>query len=227
MSETETKTQHRSKEIIIEKFNTHVRNKKFIKSGGKKHHDGAEGHWLEKQMGIAPNSDNAPDLLGYEQKKYSKKITFGDWSASSYYYKNKNISRDDFIKAFGSPNPKKNNRYSWSGSVFPKYGEKYNFAGQRIRFLDNDNLVIEYSYKNDTREEKDGFLEILLPLPPTEPIILAIWEKKKLETHLLNKFGVKGFYICKKDKKTGLYNKICFGKKLILNYLKKALSREL
>ena len=31
-------------------------------------HDGAIGHWLETQMGIAHNADNYADLLGYEMK---------------------------------------------------------------------------------------------------------------------------------------------------------------
>ena len=35
---------------------------------------GDEGHWLEKMMGIKPNSNNEPDIYGYEQKKDSKKI---------------------------------------------------------------------------------------------------------------------------------------------------------
>lgn len=65
---------------IIKLFNTNVKDKK-IEIIGKKH-CGSEGHWLETQMGIKHNSKNLPDLFGYEMKKNSKKITFGDFSAS-------------------------------------------------------------------------------------------------------------------------------------------------
>ena len=68
-------------------------------------------------MGIKPNSNNEPDIYGYEQKKDSKKITYGDWQATCYLFNNNKkrpecmsdeiLSRKDFIKIFGSPNPKK------------------------------------------------------------------------------------------------------------------------
>ena len=98
------------KQEIIRRFEENVKGHKFDKlnynSGC-----GDEGHWLEEKMGIIKNSDNKPDLFGYEQKKESEKITFGDWCASSYYFKNKNnkMTRTEFIRTFGSPNPKKNN----------------------------------------------------------------------------------------------------------------------
>ena len=209
-----------NKQIIINRFNENVRGKKFDKSVNK--HCGDEGHWLERQMSIKPNSDNAPDLLGYEQKKDSNKISFGDWGASTYIFDKESpykLTRDNFLKIFGSPNPKKNNRYSWSGKVFPKYGLKYNYAGQRIRFLENEDLVIEYSYLNDTREEKISFPE---DFKTTEPIELARWTKCKLEKHILSKFGVKGFYICKKNKEN-VYDKICFGKVIDFQFFKTGL----
>ena len=34
-------------------------------------HAGKKGYWLEKNMGIEPNGDNAPDIYGFEQKKES------------------------------------------------------------------------------------------------------------------------------------------------------------
>ena len=191
--------------IIINIFNENVKGTKFTKS--QKKLDGEEGHWLEKQMGILPNSNNEPDKLGFEQKKESNKISFGDWSASKYLWKDKKITRKEFIKTFGSPNPKKHNRYSWSGHVFPKYSDSYNYAGQRMKFLDNGNLIIEYSYLHDSRKEKENFKT---ELNTNETIVLAIWEKSKLEKHVKKKFGVNGFYICKKDK-DGYYDKICFG----------------
>lgn len=206
------------KEIIVDLFNTNVKGKRFVRDPSS-NHCGDEGHWLENQMSIMPNSANEPDKLGYEQKKESTKISFGDWGASTYIFGKKSpykLTRDNFLKIFGSPNLKKNNRYSWSGKVFPKYGLKYNYAGQRIRFLEHEDLVIEYSYLNDTREEKIYFPEYL---KTTEPIELARWTKFKLEKHILRKFGVKGFYICKKNKEN-VYDKICFGKVLDFQFFK-------
>ena len=205
------------KEIIVQMFKANVKGKKFNKDVNN-NHCGSEGYWLEKQMGIMPNSNNEPDKLGYEQKKDSVKITFGDWCASTYIFKNKQfkLTRDNFLKMFGSPNPQKNNRHSWSGKVFPKYGLEYNYAGQRIRFLENEDLVIEYSYINDTREEKISFQE---EFQTNEPIELARWSKSKLEKHILRKFGVKGFYICKKNNEN-VYDKICFGKKIDFQFFK-------
>lgn len=84
-------------------------------------------------MGLTLNSNNLPDIGGYEMKKDSKKISFGDWSAE-YLFSAKNIlikkinkddlvmTREEFIKTFGNKNDEKNGRYSWSGSCIPKYG---------------------------------------------------------------------------------------------------------
>ena len=66
------------KNIIIQRFLNNVRGKKFNPSGFNKKHCGAEGHWLEKQMGLVPNGDNKPDIFGFEMKKQtsSGKTTF-------------------------------------------------------------------------------------------------------------------------------------------------------
>lgn len=212
--------ENRNKEIILELFNKKVRGKKFDKDVNNSH-CGSEGHWLENLMGILPNSYNEADILGYEMKKDSNKITFGDWGASIYIFNKRKykLTRDNFLKMFGSTNPKKNNRLSWSGKVFPKYGLEYNYAGQRIRFLQNDNLVIEYSYKNDSRKEKIFFPK---DFKTNEPIELACWTKFKLEKHILKKFGVKGFFICKKNKEN-IYDRICFGKVIDFQFFKRGL----
>ena len=63
---------------IVEMFMNNVKGNFFVKSNGCKH-DGSEGHWLESLMGIKKNSSNKHDLLGYEMKKSSSKISFGDW----------------------------------------------------------------------------------------------------------------------------------------------------
>lgn len=54
------------------------------------------------------------------------------------------------------------------------------------------------------------------------PIIIAIWKKTKLEKNVVNKFGIKGFYICKKNK-DGFYDKICFGKTIDFQFFKTSL----
>ena len=187
---------------IIDLFMSNVKDKEIIFL---KKHCGSEGHWLEEQMGIKRNSKNEPDIFGYEMKKNSnKRITFGDFSASEYLFsKNKiiienmngwkkdenKISRDDFIKYFGTPNPLKNNRYSWSGKCVPVYGE-WNNCGQ-IMYFDNDlNLLISYSFEKDFREIKNTFPIFL----KEKNIVIAIWKNDKLKNHINKKFNKKGFF---------------------------------
>jgi hypothetical protein len=212
-----------AKKTIINKFIQNVKGKEIIIEKSK--HCGSEGHWLEKQMGLAHNSKNEPDILGYEMKKNSAKITFGDFSASEYLFSKKKenivkynnwkpdehkISRNDFIKYFGTPNPLKNNRYSWSGSCVPKYGE-WNSCGQKMIFNDTLDLYVFYSFENDKREVKSTYPKFM-----QNEILIAIWEKSKLEKNINAKFNNKGFFICKKlnDK----YELICFGKPFDFNY---------
>ena len=217
-----------NKLLIIQRLQTNVRGKKY-KSILHSKHCGGEGHWLEKHMGITPNASNAPDLLGFEQKKNSNKITWGDWSASAYLFSkqkkrervhmgNHSMTRGDFIRTFGTPNPRKNNRYSWSGKCFPKYGNKWNECGQRILFDAEDNLKIEYSFKDDTRTCKEEFPDFI----KSEPIVIAFWERSKLEKHVNDKFNQNGFYILKKNKE-GIYTNICFGRPVQFNTFKKGL----
>ena len=121
---------------IIELFRKNIKEKKIELENYNNKHCGKEGYWLEKQMNIKHNSKNEPDINGYEMKKDSKKITFGDFSASEYLFskykkyineKNEwkndliNITKDQFIKFFGTQKPLKHNRYSWSGSCIPSY----------------------------------------------------------------------------------------------------------
>ena len=202
--------------FIIQRFQSNIKGKKYKPSIISKH-CGAEGHWLETNMGIAPNADNKPDLLGFEQKKNSNKITWGDWSASAYLFSKQKkrdkvhmttpaMKRGDFIRTFGTPNPKKDGRFSWSGKCFPKYGEHWNNCGQRLLFDASDNLRIEYSFKEDQRDYKGGFPDFI----KNQPIVIAFWERSKLEDHVNNKFNQNGFYLLKKNEE-GIYTNICFG----------------
>jgi len=212
-----------NKQLIIDKFMTNVKHKEILITSNL--HCGSEGHWLETQMGIIHNANNEPDILGYEMKKNSSKITFGDFSASEYLFSNKKeiiekinnwkkdenkITRTEFIKYFGTPNPLKNNRYSWSGSCVPTYGS-WNFCGQMMSFNNNLELCIYYSFDKDMRTDKQ-----LYPIFIQNNIVIAIWERNKLEQHINKKFNKKGFFICKKINNT--YEKICFGKPFDFNY---------
>jgi hypothetical protein len=205
-----------NKEKIIDLFNKYIKGNKI--SANIEHH-GKEGHWLETQMRIPHNSNNKPDIFGYEMKKLSTKITFGDFSASEYLFsRNRDVinninrweledfvmSRSDFIKTFGTPNVKKNNRCSWSGSCVPIYNE-WNNCGQIIKITPNNDIHIYYSYSKDTRTGKEKFHKLL----KKDDILIVIWFKKKLQAHINKKFNSNGFFICKKIGPT--YQKICFG----------------
>lgn len=66
-----------TKNEIITLFNNNIKGKKYVKE--EKSHDGGEGHWLESNMNLKKNSNNAPDIGGYEMKKESKKISNIFW----------------------------------------------------------------------------------------------------------------------------------------------------
>ncbi len=210
------------KQKIISLFNTKVKGKKPNLSKYTKKHDGKAGYWLEKQMGIKPNASNEPDIYGYEMKNQttSGKITFGDWSADEYIFKhgrpnkihdtNKDydISRDDFLRIFGRPNPEKDNRLSWSGTPCPSYINERNSYGQILEIDEEENIVISYSYSLDKREHKN----IIVPKDmQKENIVLAKWYNESIKKKLEDKFYQKGWFTCKKNA-DGIYDSIHFGK---------------
>jgi len=215
---------------IVVLFFTKVKGREF--SGKPDKHCGKEGHWLEDRMGIKHNSNNGPDIYGYEMKKYSPKITVGDYSASEYAFStirelinrlnnwnyNIKITRTQFIKYFGSPNPKKNGRYSWSGKCVPKYGE-WNKNGQTL-IVENDDIKIYYSYSRDTRDEKVKFPIFL----KKDNLVIAIWKSEKMKEHINKKFNNKGFFMCKKT--NNIYDKICFGRPFDFDYFIKCIKNK-
>jgi len=212
---------------IITLFNNNVRGVEICLDGQNVNHCGKEGHWLETKMGITHNAKNEPDINGYEMKKSSNKITLGDFSASEYAFSGKNkrnainnlnnwtdeikLSRSDFIKTFGNPNPSKENRYSWSGSSVPTYNS-WNSNGQILIINENNDIIIYYSFSNDTRSVKTNFPLFL----HSDNIIIALWKCEKGEPHINNKFNKKGFFMCKKVENK--YQKICFGKAFSFEY---------
>lgn len=194
---------------IVSLFNSSVKGKKIDTTLSNIGHDGKEGHWLETQMGISHNASNTPDLFGYEMKNGSKtKTSFGDWSADYYIFRDKKygITRDEFIKIFGHPNPKKDGRYSWSGQPIPKI-DVYNKFGQILLIDKYENIVIEYSYSKDVRENKS---EIVPKAIRQENLTIVRWDKESMKQKLEDKFNQLGWFKCLKDK-SGIYNEIVFG----------------
>ena len=209
---------------IIDTFNKNVKNVKICLGAYHSKHSGKEGHWLEKKMGIVHNAKNEPDLLGYEMKKSSSKITLGDFSAAEYAFSAKRklinaynnwtdnvvMSRTNFIKFFGNPNPLKSNRYSWSGTCVPRYNE-WSANGQMLTILDTVDIVIYYSFSKDKRH-RDDLPEFL----KHDDIVIAVWTIAKLTKNINSKFNVNGFFLCKKIGRK--FQKICFGKPFGVDY---------
>lgn len=220
-----------TKEMIKKLFFENVKGKVPDVTRSNVKHDGKYGHWLEKCFKIPKNSKNDADLDGYELKNETKsKTSFGDWSANRYIFndgiykklflgKNKAERQDSFCRIFGKPNPKKNNRYSWSGSPCPKYNV-YNDYGQILLVEENLDVVIKYSYSMDNREDKNEIIPKELQI---ENLEIARWfgvkslssnrNDKCLKEKLEDKFNKKGWFTCKKDEE-GKYYALCFGDKV-------------
>jgi len=173
-------------------------------------------------MEIAHNGDNEPDLLGYEMKNQttSGKITFGDWSADEYIFlhgrgsnkinslnRNYQISRDDFFKIFGKPNPLKNNRLSWSGTPCPTYYGDTTTFGQSLAMDSDENIIITYNFSNDQRLDKLNIVPINMQV---DNLIIAKWNAQSLKVKLERKFNQNGWFTCTKNS-NGVYNNISFG----------------
>ncbi len=216
-----------NKKRILTHFFDNVKDVNVCLDDYNKRHCGKEGHWLENRMGIKHNSNNQPDINGYEMKVFGTKTTLGDFSASEYIFSGKNrrthinmlnnwsddiiMNRQTFIKTFGTPNPNKNNRYSWSGSCVPTFGT-WNHCGQTLTVSDNNDIVLYYSYSKDTRTNKHEFDDFM----KHDNIVYAIWLSNKLKNNIENKFNSKGFFVCKKQENK--YSKICFGKAFNFDY---------
>jgi hypothetical protein len=193
-------------------FDKKLKGKKYIKTNSK--HCGEEGHYIEKCFGLELNAKNEPDFKGFEIKKKSKKITFGDWSSTGYLFKQDNymksfnnipfnITRNDYMKYFGNYNIDKK-RYSWSGRCIPKYNE-WNYNGTIIVIDNNNNIYIVYSNNKDTRNIK-------LPniFTKQEYIILQYWKQENIKKFVENKFNKHGFVIFEKNNEN-IYSKMLIG----------------
>jgi len=202
------------KRQIRMRFYSHVKGKIPDLKGYNSKHDGKEGDWLTKAMGLTVNGKNEPDFKGFEMKKDSAKTTFGDWSPDIGLFKKSptgtppEIERTGFLIIFGEPRLKeKKVHHSWSGEVFPKV-KRFNKFGQ-IMFIDKKNNVLaKYNYKNDCRQNKST----LVPLRYRKGnVVLVKWSAQKLKFKLENKFNNLGWFKCIKDI-SGKYIKLQFGR---------------
>lgn len=198
-----------NKKKIIKLFNKNVRGKKSNTASSKIKHSGKEGHWLEKQMGIAQNASNSPDIFGYEMKNDTgSKTTFGDWSADFYIWKDTsyNITRDDFLQIFGKPNLKKKGRFSWSGEPCPTISG-FNTFGQKISVDRNNNIIVIYNFNKDLRANKS---KVVPKNMQVNKLTLARWDVDSIKEKVEKKFNLKGWFKCLKNKNNS-YTEIVFG----------------
>jgi hypothetical protein len=204
------------KREILEQFNLHVKGRAPDLRNYNARHDGAEGDWLTRQMGLTVNGRNEPDFKGFEMKKESPKTTFGDWGPDTGLFvktkskPNPRLSRNDFLQIFGQPSSdtsgRKAGRYSWSGSVFPKV-HSINSFGQHLEVDFERNVNALYYYSKDQRKVKSA---VVPPDLQKEKLILVQWSAEGLQRRLERKFNTFGWFKCLKDE-TGRYSQIQFG----------------
>ncbi|MEI8129982.1 MAG: LlaMI family restriction endonuclease [bacterium] len=203
------RTPAQAKKRIIQLFIDNVKGRTPDTHSSNIRHDGKGGHWLEKQMGIAHNASNTPDIDGFEMKNdTTSKTTFGDWSPNYRIYKKGNdygLDRTKFLEIFGAPNPAKDNRYSWSGKPVPKIN-KYNSFGQKLEIDKNNNILAMYSFSKDERLNKSKIVPKLLQ---KDGLVIARWDCEKMTVRVERKFNKLGWFKCLI--KDGVYTKIVFG----------------
>lgn len=198
---------------IVNIYTSKVHGKKADTTGSDPKHSGKEGHWLEKQMGVEPNASNTPDLYGYEMKNHSNSVvTLGSWDPNYWVFRNEQygITRDDFLKIFGKPNPLKNNRMSWSGTPVPKINGT-NLFGMKISVSKDNSVSFFYSFADDKRENKTTVVPKNLQVDDLEICRWNSTGKKSLYEKLDKKFNQNGWFTCFRDD-SGTYNSIAFGK---------------
>lgn len=199
------------KQFFKDTFDRKLRGKRFDK---KKTHCGSEGMWVESQFKASSDNNTHADLYGYEIKKQSDKITFGDWSADEYIFAQKDmlknfngniqIGKNEFIKLFGRLNIKKK-RYSWSGSVCPTKCNVWTNSGQLLVTNSSNDIFIIYSNERDNRRG----IEMPSIFISKEFVILAYWKYDSIDSKVNKKFNNIGTAIMKKDK-LGVYTGIQF-----------------
>jgi len=206
-----------TKSLIEERFEKYVKGLVPDLSNFNSNHDGAEGDWLTKKMGLTVNGRNEPDFNGFEMKKDSPKTTFGDWAPDKALYKSERkgkkaeLERSEFLRIFGTPKvhpePRKNGRHSWSGEVFPTV-KGVNKYGQLMEVASSGDIKATYSFDLDKRDSKSKLVPERFK---RGQVTLAEWGSEKLKLRLERKFNQLGWFKCLKDS-NGAYSEIQFGK---------------
>lgn len=140
---------HVIRERIQEIFMENVFGMQPDTTGGNPKHDGGAGHWFETQMGVTPNADNAPDLLGFECKNGTRsKTTFGDWEADYLIWRDPEIfpNLEDLAGGMrGANSPFRIQQSRNKDEVFlPAFGrhmesdETYTLNGQQVGWENNE-----------------------------------------------------------------------------------------
>ena len=194
------------KKKIIDTFYKNLKGKKYEKLPSD--NDCDEGHWLETQMDIPPNCKNEPDLLGYEQKKNSKVITFVDKQNDKYWVGNKFSNRDKEKKilywtTFQRTNSEDVRIGGWKL-------DHWDCDGQCLQVDLYNNINVLYNYDKDLRPNKSSIVPDYYKNKQNH--MIGQWSEKELKKTINNKFNVRGFYILKKNRKN-IYDTICFGPK--------------
>tara|TARA_A100001011_G_scaffold397396_2_gene498230 strand:- start:375 stop:1154 length:780 start_codon:yes stop_codon:yes gene_type:complete len=199
-----------NKQNIIDKFIKDVKGFEIKLEQVNKKHNGKDGHWLENKMGIKHNANNEPDIDGYEMKTGDKITTFIDKSPTTMYLNGNILPKRSkaFKKQFWDKyaSKKKTNEPTIGGWSVDKFSK----CGQKMIVDDDNNILVIYDYKEDTRENKN-----VLGLNSELHIIMK-WDAKELANAIENKFNQKGFFKCIKE--NNKFTKICFGKKITFDF---------
>jgi len=208
VNDIELKQDDDNKKKIIELFRNNVLGKIYSEEENKNNHDGGEGHWLEKLMGIQHNSKTEPDIFGYEMKsKTASKTSFGDWCPDiddngnklEIKWWNEDNKKTNFMKQYGGYNKEKE-RWSWANPIknnsYNKFGQKFIIDDIGIFVVYNKN----YDKSYDTRDIKDN----------NEDKKLFGWSHKEMNRKVTSKFGNKWYFRPLKSK-DGTYIGLQFG----------------
>ena len=182
-----------------------IKGEKFEKHNPNYH--GEEGIWIEKQMGLKPNSKNEPDILGYEMKKKSNVITFIDKQTDEKFLEGKAINKrnklkkEKWWKLFERTNSKDCRVGGWKLNIWDN-------NGQCLQTDNDNNINIAYSWEQDKREDKEEKMSDYYKNKKEH--VIGTWRKDTLKKCIERKFNNKGWITFKKDKENR-YEKICFG----------------
>ena len=204
---------------LVEIFNEKLRGKRYVKEGS--HHNGSEGHFVEKMFGIGRNSSKHADYKGFEIKIVSPKTDILEKIADEYLFSQNGaptlasvngdrhlyLTKNKFIQTFGQPNEKKSNRFSWSGRSSPKYGG-WNECGQTLVICPrSSNFYAIYSYKKERRSFAHNVPDIF----KTGYVAIAVWFATEMKDRIDNKWNVHGFMKPVKAP-SGEYVRLAFGR---------------